>query len=132
MSTVKANTIQNVAGTKPPEVTLGEFVQARFNMDCSTATARDSFGVSSFTDNGTGEFNTNLSTAFGNTGYSAVTSGEGTDLGTSNIGLNAMEQITNATTIQRTASVFPFVTLDSAYNVDDALIMSAILAGDYA
>lgn len=70
MSTIKADTIQNTSGGA---VTLTNQSAAKawvnFNGSGTIAT-RDSFGVSSLTDNGSGDYSVNFSSSFGNADYS--------------------------------------------------------------
>lgn len=73
MSTIRAATFANIAGTGSPDVIAGEFVRARCNFDGTGPTAiRDSFGVSSLLDGGTGVFTIVVTTAFPNANYSTI------------------------------------------------------------
>ena len=72
MSTLKVNTIQNTSGgsSSTPE----QIEQGRAKIWCSwngigTVSIYDSFGVSSVTDNGTGDFILNFSNNMSNTNY---------------------------------------------------------------
>lgn len=70
MSTIRAATLSNVAGTGSPSIAGGELSRARFNLNgTGTIAARDSFNIASFTDNGTGNYTANFSTAFPNVDY---------------------------------------------------------------
>ncbi len=84
MSTLAANLITDVAGTNSPAFTRGELCRARFNLDgTGTIAERDSFNVSSYTDNGTGDYTATFTTAFPNANYSFPLGGNGdTTLGT--------------------------------------------------
>jgi hypothetical protein len=71
MSTLRTNLLADLAGTNSPDVTRGEFVRCRFNLNgTGTIAARDTFNVSSFTDSGVGYYVANYSTAFPNNTYS--------------------------------------------------------------
>lgn len=70
MSTLRANTLSNSAGTGSPAITGGELSRARFNLNgTGTIAERGSFNVSSYVDNGTGDYTANFSTAFPNANY---------------------------------------------------------------
>jgi len=75
MSTVKTDTLANVAGTKSAPV--GDLADGRctawvnFN-GVGTVAIRDSFNVSSITDNGVGLYTVNFATAMANVNYSAL------------------------------------------------------------
>lgn len=70
MSTMRANTLSNIAGTGSPDITGGELSRARYNLNgTGTIAARDSFNIGSFTDNGTGDYTATFSTAMPNADY---------------------------------------------------------------
>ena len=83
MSTLKVNTIQNTSAahsSTPEEIAQGR-AKAWVNFNgTSTAAIRDSFNISSITDNSTGNFTINITTAMANVNYS-VTGGIGTTTG---------------------------------------------------
>ena len=72
MSTLKVNTIQNTSGgssSTPEQIDQGR-AKAWMNMNAEPAESiRDSFNVSSFTDNGTGDFVVNFASALSNANY---------------------------------------------------------------
>jgi len=72
MSTLKVNTIQNTSGgssSTPEQIEQGR-CKVWMNMNGEPAESiRDSFNVSSFTDNGTGDFVVNFATAMANANY---------------------------------------------------------------
>lgn len=73
MSTVRVATLANQAGTGSPDVVGGELSRARFNLNgTGTIAARDTFNVSSFVDNGTGDYTANFAVAMPNADYSAA------------------------------------------------------------
>jgi hypothetical protein len=69
MSTLKADTIVASDGSSPVTLTKQSAAKAWVNFDgsASGATARDSFNNSSMTDNGTGNYDVNLSNAMSDT-----------------------------------------------------------------
>ena len=75
MSTLKVNTIQNTSGgssSTPEQIQQGR-AKAWINFNGSgTVSIRDSFNVSTLTDNGTGDYTISFTTAMANTNY-AVT-----------------------------------------------------------
>jgi hypothetical protein len=86
MSTLKVNTIQNTSAahsSTPEEIAQGR-AKAWVNMNAEPAESiRDSFNVSSFTDNGTGDFVINFANALSSANYLVVNSASrGQDSGT--------------------------------------------------
>lgn len=71
MSTLKVNTIQNTSAahsSTPEQLSQGR-AKAWINFNADTPAIRDSFNVSSLTDNGTGDFTTNFTSSMANTTY---------------------------------------------------------------
>jgi len=85
MSTLKVNTIQNTSAahsSTPEQIEQGR-AKAWINFDGDgTISIRDSFNVSSITDNGTGDYTVSYSTAMANTFYCGVGGGKGDNDGT--------------------------------------------------
>ena len=78
MSEIRATTISDAAGTGPITLTGQSAAKAWVNFNAkNTATIRDSFGVGSMVDAGTGEHTINLSSAMSNSGYSVTHSVNG-------------------------------------------------------
>lgn len=74
MSTVKTNTLSNAAGSKsvPVDTVVSGTAKAWVNFNgTGTVAIRASFNVSSITDNGTGNYTVNLTTAMSDANYSA-------------------------------------------------------------
>lgn len=70
MSNANVDTLSDRTGTKSPTITGGELCRARFNLNgTGTIADRDSFNISSFVDNATGDYTSNFSTAFPNANY---------------------------------------------------------------
>ena len=78
MSTLKVNTIQNTSAahsSTPEQIAQGR-AKSWINFNGSgTVAIRDSFNVSSLTDNGTGNYTVSFSTAMANTTYAPLTTG---------------------------------------------------------
>jgi hypothetical protein len=72
MSTLRVNTIQNVAGTGTPAIDGVAKAWVNFN-GTGTVAIRGSYNVSSITDNGTGNYTVNFTNAMPDTNYAAVT-----------------------------------------------------------
>ena len=70
MSTIKADTVQNTTGG-PVTLTQQSAAKAWVNFNgTGTIATRDSFNVSSLTDNGGGDYSINFTNSFGNANYS--------------------------------------------------------------
>jgi hypothetical protein len=79
MSTAKFDTLQNVAGTKsvPVSTVVDGSAKAWVNFNgTGTVAIRASFNVSSITDNGTGKYTVNFTTAMPDTNYCPVVGGD--------------------------------------------------------
>lgn len=74
MSTLRVDTIQDRAGTGNPAINGLAKAWVNFN-GTGTVAIRASFNVSSITDNGTGDYTVNFTTAMPDANYSVVTSG---------------------------------------------------------
>lgn len=87
MSTLRAATLSNIAGTGSPVITAGELSRARFNLNgTGTIAARDSFNVASFTDNGAGDYTATFTTAMPNADTSPMGQvNQGTETATSSV-----------------------------------------------
>jgi len=68
MSTLKADTIQNTSGGAVT-LTNQSAAKAWTNLNMSAGTYRDSFNIASATDNGTGDFTNNYTSAMANANY---------------------------------------------------------------
>ena len=83
MSTLKVNAISNVAGTGSPNITEQAKAWVNFN-GMGTVAIRADFNVTSITDNGTGKYTVNFTTALADANY-VVNFG----VGGGGLGLNA-------------------------------------------
>ena len=76
MSTLKVNTIQNTSGgssSTPEQIEQGR-AKAWIHFDGQdTVAIRDSFNVSTLTDNGTGDYTIRFTSAMANTNYAVAT-----------------------------------------------------------
>jgi len=77
-SVLNVDTIADKAGTGPVALTKQHAAKAWAGALDGSAVAVDSFGFSSFVDNGTGDNTCNFTNAMANVGYAAVTSCEDT------------------------------------------------------
>jgi hypothetical protein len=68
MSTLRVNTIQDTAGSGSPAISGAAKAWVNFN-GTNTVAIRASLNVSSITDNGTGDYTVNFSTAMSDTNY---------------------------------------------------------------
>ncbi len=75
-SVLNVDTIADKAGTGPVGLTKQSAAKAWANLNgTSTIALRDSFNVSSATDNGTGKYTINLTNAISDENYAVATSG---------------------------------------------------------
>ena len=75
--TVRTDILANVAGTGSPDIVGGELSRARWCFNgTGTIALRDSFNVSSITDNGTGNYGISYAVAAPNADYSFGLSGQ--------------------------------------------------------
>ena len=75
MSTIRTNTLSNVAGTQSTAIenAINGSAKAWVNFDgTGTVAIRASHNVTSITDNGTGNYTINFTTAMPNTNYATV------------------------------------------------------------
>lgn len=71
MSTLRVNTLQNAAGTGQPAMSGAAKAWVNFN-GTGTVAIRASFNVTSITDNGTGDYTVNFTTAMVDANYSMI------------------------------------------------------------
>ena len=71
MSTLRVNSLLNAAGTDTPAIDGLAKAWVNFN-GTGTVAIRQAFNVSSITDNGTGDYTVNFTTALSDANYSAV------------------------------------------------------------
>ena len=109
MSTIKTTTLSNVAGTSsvPVDTVINGSAKAWVNFNgTGTVAIRASFNVSSITDNGTGRYQVNMTTALPDANYSAsiLASTDGTNAGGSIVGFVDNYAVSNAVTAPTTTA----------------------------
>ena len=120
MSTLRVNTLQNVAGTGDPSINGAAKAWVNFN-GTGTVAIRASFNVSSITDNGTGDYTVNFTTAMPDANYAIL----GT--ATSQVdGLGQWRSISPMTSSGLVSTTSVRVTVDFHFNITqtDSLIAS--------
>jgi hypothetical protein len=84
MSTLKINTLSNLAGSQstPVENAINGSAKAWVNFNgTGTVAIRAAYNVSSITDNGTGDYRVNFTTALMDTNYALVATGDAGGVG---------------------------------------------------
>lgn len=76
MSTLRVNTLQDATGSNQPAMVGAAKAWVNFN-GIGTVAIRAAFNVSSITDNGTGNYTVNFTTAMSDTNYCIVTYNNG-------------------------------------------------------
>lgn len=138
MSTLKVNTVQhNTSGfsnvvqfTDGAGTENGKLCRAWVNFNGNgTIAIRDSFNVASITDNGTGDYTINLTTAMANANY-AITGTIGTfgSTGASDLFLGGGRQ-TNYSDVRATGAA-RFASTNAAGGSEDGAIVSLVIFGD--
>ena len=126
MSTLKVNTIQNTSAahsSTPEQIAQGR-AKAWINFNgTGTVAIRDSFNVSSITDNGQGDYTVTMTTAMSTTTYVVqATSGDGA---TSAVrGCGVMNSLT--TTTFRVQPNFTGGTLNGLFSRDDPIVCCSV------
>ena len=128
MSTLKVNTIQNTSGgssSTPEQIEQGRAkVWVCFN-GTGTVAIRDSFNTSSITDNGTGLFKINFSTALSNTNFCVA--GMGSDA-QSQFGAYMVDLSSNSSHTRTTSSTSVFT--GSSSSLFDVTFNNVVVFGD--
>ena len=128
MSTLKVNTIQNTSAahsSTPEQIAQGRAkVWVCFN-GTGTIAIRDSFNTSSITDNGTGIYKVNFSTALSNTNF--CVSGMGSDAQTQ-FGAYMIDSSSNSSHLRTTSSVTVFSL--SSQSLLDTTFNNVVVFGD--
>ena len=126
MSTLKVNTIQNTSAahsSTPEQIAQGR-AKAWINFNgTGTVAIRNSFNVSSITDNGQGDYTVTMTTAMSNTTYAVqATSG---DTATSAVrGCGVMNSLT--TTTFRVQPNFTGGTVNGLFSRDDPIVCCSV------
>ena len=99
MSTIKCTNVEALAGGGAPDNLLPITCSAWANFNGSgVLSIRDSYNISSITDNGTGDFSPNFAVAMANANYSVVASSKGSVGSGNNAGNRIMQLIYDSTT----------------------------------
>lgn len=110
-------------------VTTNALAWVNFN-GVTTASVRGSYNVSSVTRSSAGSYTVNFTNAMADTNYSANISSSISAGGLTSQGGFPMELLAGASTLSRTASAFPFLTLNSTYTLSDAFSISVSIFGN--
>lgn len=126
MSTLKVGTIQDTNGNNsstPQQVASGR-AKAWVNFNgTGTIAERDSFNVSTLTDNGQGDYTITMTTAMSNANYAVVaTSGDGSASAVRGCGV--MNSLT--TTTFRVQPNFTGGTINGLYSRDDPIVCCVV------
>lgn len=103
MSTIKATTLSNLAGSKtvPTDTVVDGSAKAWVNFNgTGTVAIRRAFNVSSITDNGTGDYTVNFTNAMADANYSAVSSAGTVSAGFNGYTCSPNEQAPTTTSIR--------------------------------
>ena len=126
MSTLKLGTIATQDGTESTDVTnvVNGSAKAWVNFDGTGAVAiRRSFNVSSITDNGTGYYTVNFTTAMTDANYDVV-GASCTNIGVRQSGMLSIHTNGSAVEIAPTTSAFSLITVDGSSLVFDSKYVS--------
>ena len=116
MSTLRVNTLQNAAGTGQPAMSGAAKAWVNFN-GTGTVAIRASFNVTSITDNGTGNYTVNFTTAMADANYVANVTAGGNTVGRQPIVSASVDSA--GATVAPTTSAFRFnVVIVSVTNTD--------------
>ena len=124
MSEIRATTISDAAGTGPVTLTKQSAAKAWVNFNgTGTIAARDSYNVASLTDNGTGSYAYNLTSAMDDANYMCGSNGATTAINTT---------VRNAASIPSSASVVLIGMRNTSNTDSDAANMHGSIHGDLA
>ena len=129
MSTLAVGTVKSISSAAPvfentSGTEKGQLCKAWVNFNgTGTIAERDSFNVSTLTDNGQGDYTITMTTAMSNANYAVVaTSGDGS--GSAVRGCGVMNSLT--TTTFRVQPNFTGGTLNGLYSRDDPIVCCAV------
>jgi len=123
LSEIRATTISDSAGTGPITLTKQSAAKAWVNfVGAGTISARDSFNVASLTDNGTGDYSVNYTSAMA-TGNGAVNALSSRDVSGSQVGMFQGNVLS--------ASYFRIIELASSTYFDPNIVTASV-HGDLA
>jgi hypothetical protein len=122
MSTIRAASIANLAGTGPVTLQGQWAAKSWINFNgTATVTTRGSANVSSLTDNGLGDYTVSFSSAFGAADYSAVSSAYENSARQTQGGQGAP-----------TTSAYRFISYTTSFGFADAQYLFLSVHGDLA
>ena len=122
MSTIKATTLSNLAGSKtvPTDTVVDGSAKAWVNFKgTGTVAIRRAFNVSSITDNGTGDYTVNFTNAMVDANYNAVSMGQRNDVNNGDMNISIYGNVYG--TAISTTSIRVNSAHASSYTVSDAL-----------
>ena len=111
MSTLRVNTLQNAAGTGQPAMSGAAKAWVNFN-GTGTVAIRAAFNVTSITDNGTGNYTVNFTSALADANYAV---GGMTNYGS----FVCLQEQRDGTGTDPSASALRIITMDHASNIND-------------
>ena len=126
MSTIIATTLSNGSVSVPTATVVNGSAKAWVNFNgTGTIAARDSFNVASLTDNGTGDYSCNFSSAMGNANYAPT-------FGFDGFGASEMRCLESSTSRRNTTALVGILTNNSGGDVVDINFVYAAIFGDLA
>ncbi len=120
MSTIKATTLSNLAGSKtvPTDTVVDGSAKAWVNFNgTGTVAIRRSFNVSSITDNGTGDYTVNFTAAMVDANYSPA----GTGSNNSGASYTGIQIVSQSTTQLRVQTWYASISQEDAFFVPVAI-----------
>jgi hypothetical protein len=126
MSTIIASNISDGTTSVASTYVVNGSAKAWVNFNgTGTIAARDSFNVASLTDNGTGDYSCNFSSAMGNANYAPTFGFDGT-------GVAEMRCLESSTSRRNTTALVGILTNNSGGDVVDINFVYATIHGDLA
>jgi hypothetical protein len=95
---VVVSTLNNDTGVLATQNGMTGIAKAWINFNGSTNAIRNSFNVSSITDNGTGQFTINFTTAMADANYSVALTGSKISVGSGNLRIGMIDESVAPTT----------------------------------
>jgi hypothetical protein len=134
MSTIIASNVSDGTLSIPTTYVTNGSAKAWVNFNgTGTIAARDSLNLSSLTDNGTGDYTVNFSSAFNATNFSNTFEGFSSPGAGGTSGLFVVELGAGATTFSRTTSSTRAVSINAnGFNLNDCFSYNALVHGDLA
>ena len=132
MSTLEVSNLNDGTTTVATTFVTNGSAKAWFNLNAATPALRDSFNIGSITDQGTGTYDCNFTSALSNANYSAI--GSCSTKGSTNSYTNILTtgDEANSYGLHSTASIRLNVYSDSASALSDPSMVQANIHGDLA